>query len=184
MTLAAERGWDAVTTRQIAERAGVNQALIHYHFGSKDGLLHAAFEVAMRDMFAAPVEALLAAPTLAEGASQLVLALQAMDASAPEALFSMEALARATRDETVQRFMADLLGEFRVIVAERITAAQATGELRAELSPEGTATVLAALFDGLGLHLLIDRSIDVEQTAAAVAALLGSPTTRQAKETP
>ena len=37
-SLIAERGWSAVTTRAVAERAGVNQALVHYHFGSIDNL--------------------------------------------------------------------------------------------------------------------------------------------------
>jgi len=32
-------GFDATTTREIAERSGVNKALIHYHFKSKDFLL-------------------------------------------------------------------------------------------------------------------------------------------------
>lgn len=32
-------GFDATTTREIAERSGVNKALIHYHFRSKDELL-------------------------------------------------------------------------------------------------------------------------------------------------
>ena len=32
-------GFDATTTRDIAERSGVNKALIHYHFHSKDDLL-------------------------------------------------------------------------------------------------------------------------------------------------
>lgn len=32
-------GFDATTTRDIAERSGVNKALIHYHCGSKDELL-------------------------------------------------------------------------------------------------------------------------------------------------
>ncbi len=32
-------GFDATTTREIAERAGVNKALIHYHYSTKDGLL-------------------------------------------------------------------------------------------------------------------------------------------------
>jgi AcrR family transcriptional regulator len=182
MELAAERGWDAVTTRQIAERAGVNQALIHYHFGSKEGLLHAAFDLALRGMFAAPMEALLTAPSFAAGAAELVRALQAMDASNPEALFSMEALSRAARDETVRRSMAALLAEFRTSVAERLRSAQQAGELRPELDPEGTATALAALFDGLGLHLLIDSSIDVERTALAVAALIGPSPTETSKE--
>lgn len=37
--LFGDLGFDATTTRDIAERSGVNKALIHYHFGSKDELL-------------------------------------------------------------------------------------------------------------------------------------------------
>ncbi|MGN1045115.1 MAG: TetR/AcrR family transcriptional regulator [Candidatus Methanomethylophilaceae archaeon] len=35
---------DGITTRAIAEEAGVNTAMINYHFGSKDGLMKAAIE--------------------------------------------------------------------------------------------------------------------------------------------
>jgi AcrR family transcriptional regulator len=34
-------GFDAVTTRQIADAAGVNQAAIPYHFGGKEGVYRA-----------------------------------------------------------------------------------------------------------------------------------------------
>lgn len=37
--LFADIGFDGTTTREIAARAGVNKALIHYHFESKDQLL-------------------------------------------------------------------------------------------------------------------------------------------------
>lgn len=37
-------GFDATTTRDIAEQSGVNKALIHYHFGSKDELLAAVLD--------------------------------------------------------------------------------------------------------------------------------------------
>lgn len=39
----AEHGYDGASTRAIAERAGVNQALIHYHFRTKEQLFEAAF---------------------------------------------------------------------------------------------------------------------------------------------
>lgn len=32
-------GFEAATTREIAEASGANKALIHYHFGGKEGLL-------------------------------------------------------------------------------------------------------------------------------------------------
>lgn len=37
-------GYDAASTRSIAQAAGVNQALIGYHFRGKSGLYHAALE--------------------------------------------------------------------------------------------------------------------------------------------
>ena len=37
--LFGELGFDATTTRDIATRSGINKALIHYHFGTKEELL-------------------------------------------------------------------------------------------------------------------------------------------------
>lgn len=43
--LLAEQGADATSVRQVAERAGVDAALVSYFFGSKQGLLDAAVEL-------------------------------------------------------------------------------------------------------------------------------------------
>lgn len=43
-TLFGESGFDATTTREIAEKSGVNKALIHYHFKSKETLLQKVLE--------------------------------------------------------------------------------------------------------------------------------------------
>ncbi|WP_169052581.1 TetR/AcrR family transcriptional regulator [Pseudooceanicola onchidii] len=39
----AENGIDGVTTRALAERAGVNMAAVNYHYGNKDNLTMAVF---------------------------------------------------------------------------------------------------------------------------------------------
>ncbi|WP_282786133.1 helix-turn-helix domain-containing protein, partial [Nocardia sp. CC201C] len=45
--LIVERGWGAVTTRMVADRAGVRPGLVHYHFPSvTDLLIESALDVA------------------------------------------------------------------------------------------------------------------------------------------
>lgn len=44
LELFGERGYHAASSRALAEKAGVNQALIGYHFGGKRGLYLAVFE--------------------------------------------------------------------------------------------------------------------------------------------
>lgn len=170
--LVAEQGWDAVTTRQIARRAGVNQGLIHYHFGSKDGLLHAAFGVALGETFGEPGAALTRAPNLARAVADVVRGLDPGEVVEPLAMFGVEAMSRAARDDEIRRPMREVLAEFRDRVATRIVDGQDRGELSPRLDAVGTATLLGALLDGLGLHVLIDPSIDLERTAATLEALL------------
>lgn len=43
--LFAEKGYEGTTVRDIADRAGINLAMISYYFGSKEKLLEALFEV-------------------------------------------------------------------------------------------------------------------------------------------
>jgi AcrR family transcriptional regulator len=52
-TLFAERGFYGVTTRQVATVAGVDDALIYYHFKNKEGLFNAVFERRARVLSAA-----------------------------------------------------------------------------------------------------------------------------------
>jgi AcrR family transcriptional regulator len=42
--LFGDKGFDAASVREIAEECGVNKALVHYHFGSKDGLFESVLD--------------------------------------------------------------------------------------------------------------------------------------------
>ena len=49
--LIPERGWTAVSTRVLAERAGVTPSVVHYHYSSLQALLREAVVGAMRQTF-------------------------------------------------------------------------------------------------------------------------------------
>jgi AcrR family transcriptional regulator len=51
-SLFAERGFYGVTTRQVADAAGVDVALIYYHFKNKSGLFDGVFERRARPLVA------------------------------------------------------------------------------------------------------------------------------------
>src|SRR5436190_18987782 len=52
------RGTAGARMQEIAEEAGVNQALLHYYFRSKDRLAHAAFERAAGELLPAVLKIL------------------------------------------------------------------------------------------------------------------------------
>lgn len=62
--LFAARGYDGTAIRDIAKKAGVNGAMIHYYFASKDGLYRAILEAA-----ASKVRALLVDTSSGEGST-------------------------------------------------------------------------------------------------------------------
>lgn len=51
--LFASQGYAATSIRAIANRVGVNPAMIHYYFGRKEKLLHAALEQSLEPLAAA-----------------------------------------------------------------------------------------------------------------------------------
>ena len=53
-TLFAQQGYDAISIRKVAEAAQVNPAMIHYYFGSKEGL----YEAMLADTFSPLMERL------------------------------------------------------------------------------------------------------------------------------
>lgn len=44
-----EKGYDGARMQAIAERAGINQSMLHYYFRSKDRLFEAVFAIAARE---------------------------------------------------------------------------------------------------------------------------------------
>ncbi|MFC7618017.1 TetR/AcrR family transcriptional regulator [Actinokineospora soli] len=81
LALIPEVGWSAVTTRAVAERAGVKPGLVHYHFPTVPDLLTAAALTFCTDFATHWLDLLTDAPDAATGLSRLITQL---DAHPPE----------------------------------------------------------------------------------------------------
>ncbi|WP_216215600.1 TetR/AcrR family transcriptional regulator [Amycolatopsis aidingensis] len=171
VALLAEEGWPAVTSRGVAERAGANPGLIHYHFGGLPGL-HAAIACRAGELVINPVIAeLLRAP---DGQAALRAVRRMLPAT--------------TEDDRVTRLATELIvgarraPELGEVLSEQLRQARAElagwlerrhPELPAERRA-GAATLLAALLDGLMLHRMLDSALPVADALATLDELIGS----------
>lgn len=156
----ADLGWGNVTTRRIAERAGVNNALIHYYFGSKDELLRRAVTERFAADFEAPLAALSTAGDIHQGIDAFFDAIERFAGDA-RLLVSTEAILQGMRDPVIRRWATDVIGEGVRGLAGLVADGQTTGAVASGIDPEGSALVLVAALDSLVLYRLVDDELDL-----------------------
>lgn len=159
--LIAELGWAAVSTRTLAERAGVAPGLVHYHFPSLQALLRDAAMGMISDLLSAAEAMLDNARTVDAGIDTMLASLDAYTGSDPTSLLFTETYLAATRDEVLRRDLAALVAEFRRQLSRWLAVHGAS-------APDDTAAVLAAAIDGVMLH----RALDPQLTSSVVAPLM------------
>lgn len=156
--LIAERGWAGVSTRVLAERAGVAAGLVHYHFTSLQGLLTEAAIGVMRGL-ADELPPLLDSVSTPDEALELMLeSLAPHTGDDPMSLLFIETYLAATRDEELRRAVAGVVADFRDKLARWLDEQDVA-------NPEATAAVLAAAVDGVVMHRALDPSMTTEFVA-------------------
>lgn len=170
VTLLADGGWPAVTTRAVAERAGTNVGLIHYHFGGLPGLHVAIARKAGEEIFTPVVDALLEVQDPNAALDTVRDLVPATTGDSQTMRLAVELMAGALRDPALGDVLRDELRQARAQVDERL------GELHpswSEVRRTGAATVIVALLDGLMLHRLLDATLPVDEALAALSDLIG-----------
>ncbi|PXY22502.1 TetR/AcrR family transcriptional regulator [Prauserella muralis] len=163
--LVGEVGWNAVSTRLLAERAGVLPGVVHYHFPSLSALLREAAVGVLRDVLAGVRPALDRAATPEDGLAALFGLLDDHTGHDPASLVVVEAYLAATRDPELHRALRELVTEFRRDVAAWLAA---HGHDR----PEQTASVLAATVDGILLHRPLNPQLGTQDVLPVLRKLL------------
>jgi AcrR family transcriptional regulator len=169
--LIAELGWGRVTTRAVAQRAGLPHGAVSYHFRGKQELLTEA-------ALSAFAQALPADQFAALSSVDDLIGLIAAEIGTPEVIdpvlsrLMLETMREAERDPTLRERMGALMVEYRNLIIAIVRADQRRGVVDAGVPAQAVATLLAALGDGLLLHALLDPDLDVVAALSTVGALL------------
>lgn len=166
--LIGERGWSAVTTRVLAQRAGVGPGLVHYHFDSLRALLIQAATQTLHTIVEQATGLLGPATTPEQGLSLILRELDRYPGDDPASRLVTETYLAATRDPELRRAVTDVLHLMRHHLTDWLTSNGVD-------SPHHTAAALAAALDGIMLH----RALTPEPTSTDIEPVLARLLTRQ-----
>ena len=169
--LVAELGWGRVTTRAVAERAGLPHGAVSYHFRGKQELLTEAAMSAFARAVPADEFAALA------GVQDLIgfIAAEVADRDAIDPVLSrlmFEAMSEAERDPALRERMGAMLARYREMTVRAVRAEQQRGTVFGGAPADAIATLLGAIGDGMLLHARLDPGLDVHAALDALRTLL------------
>nr|WP_237552674.1 TetR/AcrR family transcriptional regulator [Streptomyces sp. SID5789] len=179
------RGVAALRIADVASALGVSNALVLYHFSTKEKLVAAAFARAAEDDLA-HLRGLLGRRTSALRRLRAAVRWYAPTGQAKGWRLWIEGWAAALREPVLRDVTRDLDRRWKAAIAEVIAEGVAAGEFPCP-DPEGAALRLTALLDGLAVQLTsysgtVSRARAREWTDEALARELGLP--REALGTP
>ena len=145
------RGVAAVRIADVASALGVSNALVLYHFATKEKLVAAAFTYAAEDDLAR-LRKLLGRRTSALRRLRAAVRWYAPTGQAKGWRLWIEGWAVALREPALQEVIRDLDRRWKAALAEVIAEGVAAGEFHCP-DPQATALRLTALLDGLAVQL-------------------------------
>ena len=177
-----EQGFAGASAREIARRAGCNQGLVFYHFGSVTNLLLAALD----DVSATRHTHYQAVVDRAEGLAELVDVAEAVfeeDLDAGHIAVLAEMIAGASATPGLAPEVAARIAPWRQFAADALGGVLSETPFAAVVEPDLAAHAVVALYLGLEMlaHLDGDRTAALalfagaRQLAALVQMLMGAP---------
>lgn len=168
----AERGYDAVRLRDVAESCGVTTGMIQYHFDSRDALLSAAFE---RAAFRQVRSWKLAVHSESDDVRRLPALLELMlgeFSSVATCTVWAELCVSAARHPHLQSVVREVYGQWHDLLLEAVGAGMEGGALAPVIPVEDAVGVLIAAVDGFELALATRAGIADPRQAADRVMLL------------
>lgn len=134
LTLLRERGIARLTTREVAEVAGVSEASVFYHYRDRAGLMQAVLEAGLEPLFALHGDGALPSGDLRATLTRLGEALERFLGQA------LPVMTAAQSDATMRDEMADYIGAHNLgvhrgiaLLGAHLASAQEAGRIRSDV---------------------------------------------------
>jgi AcrR family transcriptional regulator len=174
-TVIAERGLAGLTTRLVANEAGISHGMCHYHFENKDELVLALVDH-VRQYWIDPMERLVAAPTSARERLEAVVRWMAEPATRDVMRVHLELMSQSEYSEQLRKRMAGEYARWQGAYVELFLQLEREGALRPGLDAERIAVAFATMADGLVDQQSLNPLLDTESILRAfLAPLLNEP---------
>jgi AcrR family transcriptional regulator len=148
-TVFAEHGYDCATTREIADRAGCSEGLIHRYFSGKRGLLLAILEDRGAHVAESFNSDLPDRDTVAEELEQLHLWYLEMMWERRD--FMRVAVSQAAIDPTIGRTIGESINRVHAaLIIDKLRRHQAAGRIRPDADLSATAFAISGLGFAIG----------------------------------
>lgn len=159
--LIAEGGFERLRTRDVAARAGVNIATLHYYFARKEDLIQAVIEYLLQFFMSAYLSgSSFEERTPLEKIRGELTELQYLLQEKPETFIVMNELTlRSLRDPATQRMLQWLDTGWHSYLEQVIREGREQGQFRADIDPDEAATRLIIVTKGITLHYLTNPEI-------------------------
>jgi AcrR family transcriptional regulator len=175
----AERGFEGLRTREIAARASVNIATLHYYFATKEALI-AGVADSLLEQFQREGLSLKEKSPAARLRAELSSATLRLRKNPAVFTVLCELWLRALRDPAIGRVCRSLQEAWRGYLIGLIRDGVADGSLREELEPAATADLVMYVLHGVMAQQGVCKDLSsLEQACAQLERLLFRPSLAQ-----
>ena len=155
----AESGFEGLRTRDVAARAGVNIATLHYYFATKEDLIRGVVDLLIHEFvtFRAPNQPPLEELPPREGLrSELEDVRYQIKARRDTYIVLFELYMRSLRDPRIRLMLREMDAGWREHLESLLVAGVEAGDLPPDLDIHTTSAVLIAFSKGMAMQLLSD----------------------------
>jgi AcrR family transcriptional regulator len=171
----AESGFEGLRTRDVAARAGVNIATLHYYFATKEDLIRGVVELLAHEFatFRAPDQPPLEELSPREGLrSDLEDVRYQIKTRRDTYIVLFELYMRSFRDPQIREMLHVMDAGWREHLESLLSAGVRAGEFPSDLDIHATSAVLITFSKGVAMQLLSDPdSVPVKSIADEIARL-------------